>query len=102
MASRRTAIDVTLVPRILDEDDYRPIRWKEAELGDLVLYFDRGGRVSHVGMIASLPAQHDSELSPIRVLSQWGSDGEYLHALTDVPPLFGDPKEVWTDRIAAQ
>ena len=97
--SRRTAIDVALAPRILGEDDYRQIGWEEAELGDLVLYFDGADRVSHVGMIASLPAQSDGELSPIRVLSQWGYAGEYVHAAVDVPLLLGDPREVWTDRV---
>ncbi len=99
-ASRRTAIDVALVPRILEEDEYRRIRWEEAELGDLVLYFDRHGNVSHVGMIASPIVEGTNDLRPVRVLSQWGSDGEFVHPLKAVPALLGAPEEVWTDRVA--
>lgn len=100
-ANRRTAIDIGLAPRILKEDEYRQIPSEEAQVGDLVLYFNGPNRVAHVGLIASVPPEHDLELNVIRVLSQWGYHGEYLHALNDVPPIFGDPLEFWTDRIPA-
>jgi hypothetical protein len=34
----------------------------------------------------------------LMVLSKWGADGEYIHALGDVPALLGVPREFWTDR----
>jgi len=97
-ASRRTAIDVCLVRSILHEDDYRRIRECETQFGDVVLYLGRSNKVSHLGMVASMHPSRHGELSPMRILSQWGQDGEYLHALHDVPPIHGRPLEFWTHR----
>ena len=44
------------------------------------------------------PSGHALEVSAMKILSQWGEDGEYLHAPGDVPPIFGQPREFWTDR----
>lgn len=97
-ASRRTAIDVSLVRCILHGDDYRRIRKCETQFGDVVLYLDRSKDVSHLGMVASMRPSRHGELGPMRILSQWGQDGEYLHALDDVPPIYGQPLEFWTHR----
>ena len=97
-ASRRTAIDIEDVPWILKEDGYRPIRPKDVCVGDVVLYRDHKNEPSHVGRVAILPSQDPREISVPRILSQWGEDGEYLHAPGDVPLMYGQPKEYWTDR----
>ena len=97
-ANRRTAIKMELVRRILNEDGYRQITRQKAGVGDAVLYCDDGDSVSHVGMIVSRPELARNELGPMKVLSQWGRDGEYVHALEDVHPLLGSPREFWTDR----
>ena len=108
-ASRRTAIDIDLVRRILKEDGYRQIASEDMQMGDIVLYADQSQRVSHVGMIASMhvgmiasmPVERQGQLNPVRILSQWGSDGEYFHAPLDVPALYGRPSEYWTDTVSA-
>lgn len=97
-ASRRTAIDIGDVRWILEEDGYREIQRSDAQTGDVVLYIDRDGDPSHVGRVVTFSSEHLLEISALKILSQWGEDGEYLHAPDDVPPMFGQPREFWTDR----
>ena len=79
-------------------DEYRKLSPGEVpEVGDVVVYKDQRGNVSHVRLIAQVipGARQEPEF---RVLSQWGQDGEYFHNINDVNPLLGSANEFWTDR----
>lgn len=102
-ASRRTWIDPEYLYQILADDEYRQLAGVvEAQPGDVVVYRDTDGLPSHVGIVWErnliIPGQ---QADPLKVLSQWGADGEYLHDLSDVPDLLGVPVEFWTDRRTA-
>jgi hypothetical protein len=97
--ARRTCIDADLVRWILHEDGYRMLPTADAAgQGDLVVYTQAAGTVTHVGVIVEVRASSLASSVQIRVLSQWGRDGEYLHLLDDVPACYGRGREFWTDR----
>ncbi len=85
---------------ILDDDGYRRVGDKsELQQGDIVVYQDGNGEVSHVGIVASINRNVTAGDWDVTILSQWGRDGEYFHRADDVNPLLGSPTEYWTDRI---
>ena len=94
-ASRRTGIHPSELEMILTEDGYRQIGINELEAGDVVVYHDSRGEVSHVGIVDHVGFENPRK---VRVLSQWGADGEYYHLADDVSPALGSPSEYWTDR----
>jgi hypothetical protein len=103
-ASRRTFVDSDHLDTILRDDGYRQIPKDEADQGDLVVY--RQDRVAkHVGIIYEF---RDVAIDPVHprkevwVLSQWGENGEYLHKIDEVSPLYGNKKEFWTERRTAR
>ena len=99
-ASRRTWVEPTHIPMILEEDGYRLIDRSELECGDVVVYRrDDLSEVSHVGMVAKVTVKPKDASLEVLVLSQWGQDGEYIHLDDDVNPMLGTPTEYWTDRI---
>jgi hypothetical protein len=95
-ASRRTSIAIDQWDLIRVDDRYRQIQEGEALAGDVVIY-RRDGFVNHVGVVND---RHfgDNGLPIITVLSQWGYDGEYWHPVDQVPDLYGNAVEYWTDR----
>lgn len=97
--SRRTFIDVDHVREILRRDGYALVDRSDARVGDVVLY-TKGKRneVEHVGLIAEESDSLTLGRRVLRVLSQWGRDGEYLHEIDSVPMLFGNASEFWTAR----
>ncbi len=100
VASRRTWVDPDHLLTILSQDGYRRLRGpEETEVGDVVVYRDDSGDVSHVGLVSRkkiVDPRNGSDY--LQVLSKWGADGEYFHDLHDVPYLLGRPAEFWTDR----
>ncbi len=98
-ASRRTAIDPVHLRMILLEDGYRRITDEaELQIGDMVVYRDEAGEVSHVGMVTEVRINLAGAYREVFVLSQWGQYGEYFHRVDDVGPWLGQPREYWTDR----
>jgi hypothetical protein len=100
VANRRAWVDPDDLIRVLREDGYRQLaNVMEAELGDVVVYHDAGGEVCHVGIVVGknvlIPGQQED---PLRVLSKWGADGEYIHDLSKLPAYLGTPGQFWTDR----
>ncbi|HKI34603.1 MAG TPA: hypothetical protein VKA46_22295 [Gemmataceae bacterium] len=100
VASRRTWVDPEHLIRILREDGFRRLgSAAEAEPGDVVAYHDPDGEICHVGIVVqknlALPS---TPTDPLKVLSKWGADGEYLHDMSRVPYLLGVAAEFWTDR----
>ena len=83
---------------ILRDDEYAEVaRASDVMPGDLVLYEDVDG-ISHVAVLVSNESQLLDGDSMIRVISQWGSDGEYMHEYRDVPPLLGRPVRFYSER----
>ncbi len=98
--SRRAWIDIsddleTEVRKVLHDDQYRQLPSDAGlEPGDIVLY-RRDGSLTHAAVVIAIPiALHDQ----VRVISQWGADGEYVHDVADVTSILGRPSEYWTDR----
>ena len=81
-------------------DGYRRLAGEvEVEFGDLVVYEDDDGEVTHVGIVIGKNVlTPGSSRDVLRVLSKWGGDGEYLHDLSDVPQVYGRAAAFWTDR----
>ena len=96
-ASRRTCVnyeDDSSILSILVDDEYRHINAAECRVGDVVVYRNDEGEITHVGMVA---AERGIERDML-VLSQWGALGEYLHEVGDVFEAYGTPAEFWTHR----
>lgn len=97
--SRRTWIDPEQIRFILEDDKYEKIDKCKVTSGDVVLYSDDGGKkISHIGIVSCVTPKLMSGDLDIRVISKWGHDGEYFHALDDIPLLCGRAFEYWTDR----
>lgn len=98
-AARRTYIEPDELPMILEDDDYRRLGPQDEVIkGDMVVYKDTGGYVSHVGLVADAQRDLREGTTDITVLSQWGQDGEYFHHIDDINPFLGTATEYWTDR----
>ena len=98
-ASRRTTIQPEHLDMILEDDQYKRLTDdSEVQPGDVVVYRDHSGEVSHVGIVAKVTINLKDEPIQVQVLSQWGADGEYFHLADDVHPGLGSPAEYWTDR----
>ncbi|HKV42277.1 MAG TPA: hypothetical protein VJX67_23945 [Blastocatellia bacterium] len=66
--------------------------------GDIVVYKDLLGEVTHVAVVLDPRPGLDGPI--IDVISKWGAEGEYIHAVNYVPDLCGTPAEYWTERKA--
>jgi hypothetical protein len=70
--------------------------------GDLLIYCDRMGTISHVAVVIS----HEPDLAKARwkttVISQWGFDGEYVHDHADVNQLLGRPDRFYSEKKRSQ
>jgi hypothetical protein len=100
-ANRRTCIEPEHVSMILQDDGYALVGAEAAVMpGDVVVYESEAspGEISHVAVVISNHANLEDGSSRIRVVSQWGSDGEYLHDYRDVPPWLGKPARFYTER----
>jgi hypothetical protein len=93
--SRRTVIDIDHVQRILKDDGYYPVIEEKAAEGDVVLYYGRDGTPTHIGILWRI----DRAFGQKTVLSQWGRDGEFFHALADVMEDWAVKTTFWSERI---
>ena len=86
--------------RVLREDEFRPVTQKaQLKPGDLVTYKVRlDGEVRHIGVVMSTTPNPEAAEVDVTVLSQWGYDGEYIHDEENVPVLFGQIREYFTER----
>jgi len=95
VASRRALVDPDQLMLALTDDGYRQIVLNEVRPGDVVIY-RRNGRIQHAGIVVNLG---QVEAQPRLVLcSKWGEAGEYVHEIDDVPTIYGQATEYWTDR----
>lgn len=83
---------------ILEDDGYVEVTPAEVMPGDLVIYRDGTGDISHVAVVV----RHEPDVENARwkttVLSQWGADGEYLHDHTDVNEVLGKPDKFYSEK----
>ena len=101
-AARRSAVvDEEDVQAILEDDSYRSLPWDPAAwmIGDVVLYRNDTGELSHVGIVAKKTEDFTTGNIKVHVLSAWGESGEYFHPIDLVPPLLGKPSEVVSQRF---
>lgn len=97
-ATRRTCIEPEHVSMILKEDGFAQLsQAAEVLTGDVVVY-ELDGEISHVAVVESNSPNLTDGSSNIRVLSQWGADGEYLHDYRDVHPQLGRPVRFYSER----
>jgi hypothetical protein len=102
-ASRRTCIDTDHVPMILKDDGYFEVRQLEnVVIGDVALY-EKDGEISHVGLVVSNELVFGAESSrQIKVLSQFGRDGEYFHDYMDIPVRYGSSVKFYSERRSGE
>ena len=99
-ATRRTWVEPENLRMILEDDGYRKVlNESELQAGDVVVYRDDYGEVSHVGIVTEVRPNLAEATREVFVLSQWGQDGEYFHRADDVNPQLGKPSEYWTERV---
>lgn len=97
-ANRRTCIEPEEVPMILEEDGYAQVAQAAAVVAGDVVVYEADGEISHVAMVVSNEPNLADGTSKIRVLSQWGFDGEYFHDYRDVHPSYGAPVRFYSER----
>jgi hypothetical protein len=98
-ANRRTCIlDPKAVCTILEDDEYRTIRLREVQQGDIAV-FKEGGEISHTGIVLEVIEGEPPGrgLRNIRIISKWGPAGEYVHMVSDGPYSQADVG-YWTER----
>lgn len=98
-SSRRAWIEPEHIPMILEEDGYYKVD-DEGKImpGDLVLYQNNSGEISHIGIVLERSPNVKTASWKIVVVSQWGGDGEYIHEIDDVLDCLGRPSEYWSER----
>jgi len=95
-ASRRTRIpDPPSIAVILNDDQYVLIEeHARVKSGDVVIYYGNDGDPTHSGVVLeNVPPVLLMDQPPVYnplILSKWGSAGEAIHHLRDVPLVYGD------------
>jgi hypothetical protein len=100
--SRRTIIEPEEIPTIFKDDEYYPVAQRgQIRIGDLVVYKKSATAVDidHIGLIVEIVPQLEKAEVRVRVLSQWGFDGEYLHDEDNVPLMIGKHREYYSERM---
>ncbi len=101
-ANRRTWVLTEELEAILADDGYRKLKNVfEVKPGDLVIYRTPlpGQEFRHVGLVLGIERTVQvAKVNRLKVLSKWGSEGEYIHYAEDVPALLGRPNDYWTER----
>ncbi|MDP4078757.1 hypothetical protein [Acidovorax sp. A1169] len=77
-ASRRTCIDdSSSVARILEHDKYKEVILSTVLPGDVILYVDNDGIISHSGIVTEVT---DTLPRCQKIVSKWGVNGaEFIH-----------------------
>lgn len=99
-AFRRAWVNNEYVPQLLEDDEYHEVPRDKTVPGDLIVYYAKPDRkvVEHVGIIVDKKRNIEAGQWGIRVLSKWGSDGEYLHCEKDVPAQYGSNRVYYSER----
>lgn len=77
-SSRRTSIiDDEFIRLILDDDGYIYVTPEDVLPGDIIMYYDKKGRIEHSGIVISSP--NEEQLKIPRIVSKWGKFREVIH-----------------------
>ena len=101
-ANRRTAIEPEYFDMIVSDDGYKKLSTlEEAIIGDVFAFRDRDNLIAHVGILLEKSKIGSSTI--MKILSQWGKDGEYVHSYDQWPKgidIHGGIQsiEAWTQR----
>ena len=100
-ASRRTNVETDELSWIMSDDGYKEVSEDQVVVGDLVVYrHDKGKPANHVGIIVEIMPKIATAQRKYRILSQWGSNGEYLHEAAEVPTgWYGTHLDYFTHRV---
>lgn len=100
-AFRRTTIEPEEYEWILSEDGYRRVAdMSKLCAGDIIVYKSKpNGEIKHIGLIVEIIPHPATATFEVKVLSQWGLDGEYMHREDNVPTSYGAYREYYTERI---
>lgn len=82
-ASSRTKVFPESIQMILDDDGYTEVKDCEALPGDVILYYDEKGEVSHSGII--ITKLSEGQYNYPWVVSKWGVLNEVYHLAWDIP-----------------
>lgn len=98
-ACRRTCIEPEHFRLIVTDDGQVEIsKITDSFPGDLAAYVDGKDEVVHVGVVLDRSVDVASASVNLRVLSQFGADGEYIHAADDLPEyLAGARLTIWSE-----
>jgi hypothetical protein len=75
------------VQKILDFNCYSSVAAGGVMAGDLVVYRDAGGNITHTGIVTAV----DVAGNATEVESKWGALGRYRHSPSRVPASYGTP-----------
>ena len=82
-ASSRTKVFPESIQMILDDDGYTQVEACDALPGDVVLYYDKQGEISHSGVIITESSEEGYGYP--WVVSKWGVLNEVCHLAYDIP-----------------
>jgi hypothetical protein len=75
---------------VLLADDFFKVDMAEAQVGDVVIYFNFDiWKVAHAAIITRV---EDGEITEVQ--SKWGANAELRHKLTECPAVYGEPIKV--------
>ncbi len=94
-ASRRTRIEeFSSIALILRDDKYEEVPREQALPGDIVIYYDDSGDLTHSGLVVL----NEPPLNPL-ICSKWGNGPEFVHGLYNVPSVYGADHRFYRCRL---
>lgn len=82
-ASSRTKVFPESIQMILDDDGYTEVKDSDALPGDVIIYYDEQGEISHSGIIVTRLSE--GQYGSPWVVSKWGALNEVCHLAYDIP-----------------
>ncbi len=83
-ATRRTGIFKTEeVKKILTDDEYKEITLPNILAGDIVLYIEENGDITHSGIV--IDVNDNFGIRTPRIISKWGTMPEFIHLIHECP-----------------
>jgi hypothetical protein len=96
-ASSRTKVFDESIDMILHDDGYKKVEADKALPGDVIIYYNEKGEISHSGIITTRPSE--GKFGYPWVVSKWGVLNEMHHLAYDVPQEYRPFSEVGYWRI---
>jgi len=85
-ACARTTVGPESVQTILEDDGYTEIQADHVLPGDVIIYYDDNGEITHSGIVVSKPSDDWTKIP--WVVSKWGKYSEVYHQANDVPLMY--------------